>query len=93
MTMIATTTSPGPSSIVKSSKSNVSIKCEHRGCSCDSFIDGNSNKRICENCKHGWVIHGMFITSFHFFCLFILISFQIKSNFKNGLSVIIIHRD
>jgi hypothetical protein len=61
-TTATTTNNSTQLSIAK--KSNVSIKCENRGCLCDSFIDGNSNKRICENCKHGWVFHGIFFSFF-----------------------------
>jgi hypothetical protein len=68
-TATTTTNNSTQSSIAK--KSNVSIKCENRGCLCDSFIDGNSNKRICENCKHGWVIHGIL----RFFVFFKIIFF------------------
>ena len=55
-TSTATTTTHGTSKL--NNKSNVLIKCEQRGCVCDSFTDGSHNKRVCENCKHGWVLHG-----------------------------------
>ena len=55
---IKTSSSSSNNNTTKYDKSNIAIKCEQRGCACDSYVDGSVNKRICENCKHGWVIHG-----------------------------------
>ncbi len=80
-TVPTTTTTTTTPSTPTTSKLN-SIKCEQRGCNCDSFTDGLSNKRQCEHCKHSWVMHGKSLFSIHFFlneffkinCKFIAIS-------------------
>lgn len=39
------------------------LKCEHRACNCTQYKINDShsinNKRICDSCKHSWVIHAI----------------------------------
>ena len=34
-------------------------------CSCQSFKPGKINHRQCEQCRHGWVAHGNYVSSSH----------------------------
>ncbi|XP_064620348.1 zinc finger protein basonuclin-2-like isoform X2 [Lineus longissimus] len=40
-------------------KLDLAIRCTLPNCSCECFAPGKSTIRVCETCKHGWVIHAL----------------------------------